>query len=107
MIKAVALRVAYNYDPKSFYRVHSKQTPPPFPRELRQYWTMLDTHIPPYAGGQRDQPPGWFEKTKIMHDYYTAYARYLRSERDIAWRRANEYHWQCVQVIEDIIYGSK
>jgi len=105
MIKAVGLRVLYEYDAGSFKIVHGAEPPPPYPKELVQFWRFLRYGLPVWAGGQLDQPAGWFDRCQTLSAYQRAYGEYIRSDRGAAWRKEHPDLYPLAQTIEDLIYG--
>jgi len=102
----VGLRVKLNHvGADDFVRLHPGQIPPPYPRELVEFWRFRDYQLPPLAGGQRDQPAGWFDRAETIYDYYAAYTAWLDSDRSAAWRDKHPRDSELAKEIEDIIYA--
>jgi hypothetical protein len=105
MIKAVGLRVEYEHDPDSYRIVHGAEPPPPYPEELRQWWRFLKYGLPPLAGGQLDQPAGWFDRCHTLSVYHQAYSAWVPSDRGAKWRKEHLDAWPLAQTVEKLIYG--
>ena len=59
--------------------------------------------LPPLAGGQRDQPLGWFERGERLHRIATGWRVYCDREQTARWIKENPALHEWGQEMEKLI----
>ena len=105
MIRAVVERATWEHAPDDWDKTHPGQPiPSPCP-ELGEWWNFLRYHLPPNAGGMRDQPLGWMDRCQTLAAYYRAWQGWLASDKGVGWRRNNPDAMRLIQRVRENGYG--
>lgn len=74
--------------------------PPPV---LVEFLRFLRYGLPPLAGGQRDQPVGWFARGETLYQAREDWREWTGSDKTAAWRKAHAAQWERIARLRAVI----